>query len=84
MAVTKSDPKREYAASVFLKWFTEADQNIKFISETGYLPVTNSAFGTVMENEAKSVDNNNIRKLLKVAISMHKEYEFYIPPVFDA
>jgi multiple sugar transport system substrate-binding protein len=84
MSVAKSDPKKEYAASVFLKWFTEADQNMKFISETGYLPVTNSAFGTVMENEARSVDNNNIRKLLKVAISMHKEYEFYIPPVFDA
>lgn len=83
MAVTCSDETKEYAAAVFLKWFTQAEQNMKFISETGYLPVTNSAFGTVMESEAESVDNDNIRKLLKVAIFMHKEYGFYVPPVFD-
>jgi multiple sugar transport system substrate-binding protein len=83
MAVIGSDKTKEYAAAVFLKWLTEPEQNMKFISETGYLPVTDSAFGTVMEGEAESVDNDNIRKLLKVAISMHKQYDFYIPPVFD-
>ncbi len=83
MAVTCSGKTKEYAAAVFLKWFTAAGQNINFVSETGYLPVTNAAFGTVMESEAETVANDNIRKLLKTAISMHKEYDFYIPPVFD-
>lgn len=68
---------------MFLRWFTAVEQNMKFVSETGYLPVTDEAFGAVMESEAESVDNGNIRKLLKVAISMHKEYDFYVPPVFS-
>jgi len=83
MAVISSDKRKELAAAEFLKWFTQAEQNMKFISETGYLPVTDSAFGTVMENEAELVDNPNIKRLLKVAVSMHRDYDFYNPPVFD-
>lgn len=39
MVVTKSDATHEYAASVFLKWFTETERNIRFSVATGYLPV---------------------------------------------
>ncbi len=39
MVVTKSDEKTEYAASEFLKWFTSAEQNIGFVSSSGYIPV---------------------------------------------
>lgn len=83
MVVISSDEKKEYAAAVFLKWFTESEQNMKFISQTGYLPVTNAAFETVMEDKGQSISNENIKKLLNVAASMYKEYDFYIPPVFD-
>ena len=31
MAVTKSDEEHEYAASVFLKWFTQKNQNLRFV-----------------------------------------------------
>ncbi|HBK86777.1 MAG TPA: ABC transporter substrate-binding protein [Firmicutes bacterium] len=84
MAVTKSDERKEYAAAVFLKWFTTARQNMQFVSETGYLPVTNSAFETMMGSEAKSVANTKVKKLLQVAVAMHKQYEFLVMPVFDA
>ncbi len=39
MAVTKSDEQHEYAACEFLKWFTQKDQNLRFVCESGYLPV---------------------------------------------
>lgn len=84
MSVISSNKQRENAAVLFLKWFTEAEQNMKFISETGYLPVTNSAYSTIMKNEVDSIHNDNIKKLLNVAISMHKDYNFYIPPTFQA
>lgn len=84
MAIISSGEKKEYAASIFLKWFTEANQNMKFISQTGYLPVTNSAFDMVTKNKGESVDNNNVKKLLNVAITMYNEYDFYIPPVFNS
>ncbi|MCI8668794.1 MAG: extracellular solute-binding protein [Lachnospiraceae bacterium] len=43
MVVTRSDKKHEYAAVEFLKWFTEADNNLQFGSISGYLPVLKEA-----------------------------------------
>ena len=43
MAVTKSDEEHEYAASVFLKWFTGKEQNLKFVCQSGYMPVLKEA-----------------------------------------
>ncbi len=43
MCITKSDETHEYAATVFLKWFTETRQNLKFAVSTGYFPVTYEA-----------------------------------------
>ena len=43
MVVTRSDKKHEYAAVEFLKWFTEADNNLQFSSVSGYLPVMKEA-----------------------------------------
>ena len=79
----KSTKEKEYAACIFLKWFTEPEQNIRFLSSTGYLPVTTKAFGEVMTKEIESISDVNIKKLLNTAIEMQKEYEFYIPPLFD-
>lgn len=83
VSIIRSTPQKEYAASVFLKWFTAPEQNMKFISSTGYLPVTNQAFGDIMEQEMETVSNENIKKLLAAAITMHRNYDFYIPPTFD-
>ncbi len=46
MVVTKSDERHEYAAIEFLKWFTQAENNIKFGSTSGYLPVLKEANST--------------------------------------
>lgn len=43
MAVSKSDEKHEYASSVFLKWFTQKEQNLRFVCESAYLPVRKDA-----------------------------------------
>lgn len=82
MIVTTSTKEKEYASAVFLKWFTEPEQNMKFISETGYLPVTKKAFETKIDENINKATNENIKKLLRTAITMYKEYDFYIPPVF--
>ena len=83
MIITKSTKEKEYASAEFLKWFTAPEQNLRFISETGYLPVTRNAFEIIIdENIDKAVDTN-IKKLLRTAASMYGEYDFYVPPVFD-
>ncbi len=43
MVVSKSDERHEYAAVEFLKWFTEAENNLQFGCVSGYLPVLKEA-----------------------------------------
>ena len=83
LIVAKSTPAKEKAAAIFLKWFTAPEQNMKFVASTGYLPVTHDAFENSISKEIATIENENIRKLLTAAITVHKEYDFYIPPVFE-
>lgn len=46
MVVSKSDEKHEYASVEFLKWFTEAENNLQFGCVSGYLPVLKEANST--------------------------------------
>lgn len=50
MVVSKTDEKREYAAVEFLKWFTQAENNLEFSCVSGYLPVLKEA------NNAEKLD----------------------------
>ena len=43
IVVTKSEEAREYASVEFLKWITQAEHNIRFGCEAGYLPVKTEA-----------------------------------------
>jgi len=83
MCVIKSTKEKEHAAAVFLKWFTEPAQNLRFTASSGYFPVTEKAFHDVMEKEIESLPDNNIKKLLSTAVMMQKEYDFFIPPLVD-
>lgn len=60
MAVTKSDDEHEYAASVFLKWFSKKEQNLEFVCQSSYMPVLKEA------NSMKSVDKVIKDKKLKM------------------
>lgn len=46
MVVSKSDEQHEYASVEFLKWFTEAENNMVFGCAAGYLPVLQDANST--------------------------------------
>jgi len=89
MCVFKSDVKKEYAASIFLKWFTEPEQNLRFTVGIGYMPVTKSAFNDFLASTQPetrmpvNITNNNIIKLLDTVVEMQKNYRFHYPPVID-
>lgn len=82
LVVAKSTAARQEAAAVFLKWFTSPEHNIRFVASTGYLPVTNAAFATQLEREIATNPNSNIKQLLGTAMAVHREYDFYTPPIF--
>ena len=66
MVVSKSDERHEYAAVEFLKWFTEAENNLQFGCVSGYLPVLKEA------NSVEKLDQVIEEKELDVA---KKTYE---------
>lgn len=81
--VAASNETREYAASVFLKWLTQPEQNMRFAAATGYLPVTTEAFGRGMPEHMTTVADANIRKMLETVMKMQAEYDFFVAPTFE-
>lgn len=87
MAVTKSDAEHEYASCVFLKWFTQEKQNLRFVCDSGYMPVLKEA------NNIDSVDeiiaeenvkiNDKIYSCLKSVMDDFNDTKFYTTKNFE-
>lgn len=82
MCIIKSNEAKEYAAAVFLKWFTSPEQNLKFVSSTGYIPVTKKAIEMIV-NEENIITDDKVRKLLKTAQEMTEQYTFFCTPIIE-
>ena len=83
MCVTRSDKKKERLAGIFLKWFTSPENNLRFVASTGYLPVTEKAFGNIMLAEIDTIEDEKIKSLLQVTREMQMKYDFSISPLFE-
>lgn len=86
MCIAKSDEAHEYAASLFLKWFTEPNQNLKFAVSTGYLPVKNEALTSEALNKAlteANVTTPSIKASFETTINMLENYTFYNNKPFE-
>jgi multiple sugar transport system substrate-binding protein len=86
MCIAHSDEAHEYAAALFLKWFTAASQNTKFAVSTGYFPVTNDALnGERLDAQAVSlgIDNQAILGSIEASKTMFESYRLYNSKPFD-
>lgn len=87
MVVTKSTPEEEYASTVFLKWFTDIDSNVRFSAQSGYMPVKKDAndFSTFMNIAAtNSITLGDVNeKTLEVSFTHMKESEMYTNKAFE-
>ncbi len=87
MVVTKSDAKKEYAATIFLKWFTDAERNIAFSVNSGYLPVKKDALDQEQINkildEAGSAESSCIRLAFHAALQQLEDHTLYTSKAFD-
>ncbi len=68
---------------MFLDWFTQPEQNMRFIATTGYLPVTAVAFEERLAGSGESLPKPILQKLLDTQIRMYEEYRFIYAPVND-
>ncbi len=80
LMVAASDEKKEKAAADFIKWLTSPEQNMQFISKTGYLPVTKQAFEVDMKEHLEELEDARIKKMLTAVLDMYGEYRFFTAP----
>lgn len=84
MSVTKSTEAEEYASVLFLKWFTQSEQNLCFCANSGYLPVSLDAAETsvfsdyLTENGSDSV----VSDAITTSLSQSEKYIMYTPAGF--
>ena len=87
IAVLKSDKAHEKASVEFLKWFTEDSRNLKFATETGYLPVKKQAYD--MKEIKKYIEENKkefpeqLQITIPLAMEQVKSYDLNINKAFE-
>lgn len=87
MAVTKSNQTKEYASSIFLKWFTDGERNVRFALESAYMPVKIKENNMDVLNQRMEEQNLEIspilKDVLKVSIQETNEYTLFTSKAFD-
>ncbi|WP_392885655.1 extracellular solute-binding protein [Eubacterium limosum] len=88
MVVVKSDERKEYASTVFLKWLTDAKRNIDFSITSGYLPVkkeanTREMLETAVEEAGDNAISDNLTKTLPIAVDITNNNELYTNKAFE-
>lgn len=88
MVVVKSDERKEYASTVFLKWLTDAKRNIDFSITSGYLPVKKAAntremLETAVEEAGDNAISDNLAKTLPIAVDITNNNELYTNKAFE-
>lgn len=80
----KSTPEREKAACTFIKWLTEPEQNTKFVTSLGYVPVCYEAYDKYLIKETEQIEDPKYKDLYKTIQDINPGYEFVYPPRFDS
>lgn len=81
-AVKNSDERKNCAAAIFAKWLIQEENNLAFVTQAGYLPVTDDAFNLLFD-DISIVENENYRNLYETMNTMIQHYELYALPLYD-
>ena len=83
MSVIKSDEKTEYACTIFFKWFTEAERNVGFAANSGYLPVKKAANSSEMLSSVASSISGTMYNTLDTAMKEVNTYDLYAAKPYE-
>lgn len=81
-AVKSEDESKNQAAYIFAKWLTAKENNLNFVTQAGYLPVTEDAF-TMLFEDISIVENKNYHSVYQTVDTMMQDYTFYALPLYD-
>jgi len=80
-AIRSEDERKNLAAACFAKWITSGQQNLDFVTRSGYFPVTESSFGSLLANTG-AVENEKYRMVYDAANSLYRTYAFCLLPLY--
>ena len=75
----KSNPEKEKAAADFLKWLTDANVNVDFVTQAGYMPVAKKSFD-ILPEKIEELENAKYKSLYKALLETQNSYRFYTAP----
>ena len=82
-ALKHEDERKNQAAALLARWLTQQENNLAFVTQTGYLPVTNPAFQSLFSN-LSSVENHKYRMLYDAVNTQYEEgYQFCSLPLYE-
>ena len=81
--LVRSTPEREQAAVSFLKWLTEPERNVAFVTRTGYMPVTRAAFENELPKAIEGLESEKYSSLYQAYLDTQANYDFYVPPQME-
>ena len=65
---------------VFLKWLTDPQKNVEFVTQLGYMPVKQESFDVYLPKALAEIENPVYRSLYEAFLKTREEYEFYTAP----
>jgi len=80
--VKSEDERKNYGAYIFARWLTDKENNLKFVTSAGYLPVTDGAF-TELWTDSGIIEKESYRGLYDMMNDMMNRYELYSLPVYN-
>ena len=80
VCTVKSTPEREKACMTFLKWLTEPERNVDFVTSLGYMPVTKEGFDRYLPAAIETLSDPMYASLYEAFLKTRQDYTFYVPP----
>lgn len=80
-AYKTTDQKAE-AAALFVRWLTEAERNLDFVAQTGYMPVRSGAFDAIADYDGFPEPAESYRQLYAALETMQESYTPVSEPRF--
>ncbi len=82
LGVIKSTKQKEHAAAIFGQWLTAEENNLPFVTATGYFPVKTSAYQKLLKGEM-SFPDARYAELYRTVGDIQARYSFFVPPFFN-
>ncbi|MFQ9429533.1 MAG: ABC transporter substrate-binding protein [Oscillospiraceae bacterium] len=70
----RTTEQKAEAAALFVRWLTEAERNLDFVAQTGYMPVRSGAFDAITDYDNFPAPEESYRQLYAALKTMREDY----------